>query len=113
MTSPGHAGARTQLAWLLRVAVAGALVGHGAYGALLGRPSWFGSWMIMPIAYGQLLHAFVFDRDCFPESFGGFILKRSPEYIQERPVGLATSNKWPSTFDIVDGLAEISRQHWP
>ena len=30
------------------------------------RPSWWGSWMLMPLATGQLLHAFVFDRDCFP-----------------------------------------------
>jgi len=78
-----------------------------------GRPSWFGSWMIMPVAYGQLLHAFVFDRDCFPESFGGFILKRSPEYIQMRPAGLPKDSKWPGTFDIVDGLAEMSKLHWP
>ena len=78
-----------------------------------GKPDWVGSWMVVPIAYGQLLHAFVFDRDCFPESFGGFILKRSPEYIQQRPAGLSVSNKWPGTFDIVDGLAEISKLNWP
>ena len=30
------------------------------------RPWWWGSWMFMPLATGQLLHAFVFDRDCFP-----------------------------------------------
>lgn len=43
-----------------------------AYSALEGagwfkdRPWWWGSWMFMPLATGQLLHAFVFDRDCFP-----------------------------------------------
>ena len=31
------------------------------------RPWWWGSWMLMPVACGQLLHAFVFDRDCFPK----------------------------------------------
>lgn len=31
------------------------------------RPWWWGSWMLMPLATGQLLHAFVFDRDCFPK----------------------------------------------
>ena len=31
------------------------------------KPWWWGSWMLMPLAYGQLLHAFVFDRDCFPK----------------------------------------------
>jgi hypothetical protein len=51
-------------------------------GYLKNRPSWFGSWMIMPVACGQLLHAFVFDRDCFPASFGGHILDNSPAYIQ-------------------------------
>ena len=30
------------------------------------RPWWWGSWLLMPLASGQLLHAFVFDRDCFP-----------------------------------------------
>src|ERR671922_201451 len=32
---------RAQLDRLLRLAVAGALVGHGAYGAILAKPSWF------------------------------------------------------------------------
>jgi hypothetical protein len=31
------------------------------------KPWWWGSWMLMPVATGQLLHAFVFDRDCFPK----------------------------------------------
>ena len=33
----------------------------------LKRRGWVGSWMLMPLATGQLLHSFVFDRDCFPE----------------------------------------------
>lgn len=32
-----------------------------------GRPWWFGSWMLMPPVFGQLLHAAVFDGDCFPK----------------------------------------------
>lgn len=31
------------------------------------KPWCWGSWMLMPLATGQLLHAFVFDRDCFPK----------------------------------------------
>ena len=31
------------------------------------KPWWFGSWMLMPPVFGQLLHAFLFDRDCFPK----------------------------------------------
>lgn len=30
------------------------------------RPWWFGSWMLQPLAFGQLLSALIFDRDCFP-----------------------------------------------
>jgi len=30
------------------------------------RPSWFGSWLLQPFVFGQLLHAIVFDRDCVP-----------------------------------------------
>lgn len=36
-------------------------------GVAMERPWWFGSWMLQPLAYGQLLHAAVFDRDCFPK----------------------------------------------
>ncbi len=32
------------------------------------KPWWWGSWMLLPLATGQLLHAFVFDRDCFPKA---------------------------------------------
>ena len=84
------------------------------------KPWWFGSWMIMPFACGQLLHAFVFDRECFPESYGRFILKRSPEYIQLRPSSYTATSEdggsgkpWPGTFDIVDALAELSKLRWP
>ena len=30
------------------------------------KPWWFGSWLIFPFASAQLLHAFIFDSDCFP-----------------------------------------------
>ncbi|KAF2025273.1 hypothetical protein EK21DRAFT_76871 [Setomelanomma holmii] len=82
-------------------------------GYFKNRPSWFGSWLLMPIASGQLLHAFVFDRDCFPESYGKLILANSPEYIQKRPTDYPANLRWPGTFDIVDSLAEISKQRWP
>jgi hypothetical protein len=39
------------------------------------RPEWWGSWMLQPFAFGQLLHALVFDRDCFP-SVSGFESRR-------------------------------------
>ena len=78
-----------------------------------GKPWWFGSWMLMPFACGQLLHAFVFDRDCFPADYGSFILKRSPEYIQTRPSTYPVGKPWPGTFEIVDALAELSRLNWP
>lgn len=82
-------------------------------GYLKNKPWWFGSWMIMPVACGQLLHAFVFDRDCFPPSYGNFILKRSPEYIQQRPMKYPSHLPWPATFDIVDSLGQIAKLKWP
>ena len=39
----------------------------GNDGWFQNKPRWVGSWMLMPFATGQLLHAFVFDRDCFPK----------------------------------------------
>lgn len=82
-------------------------------GYMKNRPSWFGSWMLMPIACSQLLHAWVFDRDCFPSGISNHVLNNSPEYIQHRPADYPKSAPWPGTFDIVDNLAEISRQRWP
>ncbi|KAF1986952.1 hypothetical protein K402DRAFT_393105 [Aulographum hederae CBS 113979] len=77
------------------------------------RPWWFGSWMLMPVSCGQLLHAFVYDRDCFPSTYGNFILKNSPEYIQQRPADYPSHLKWPGTYEICDSLAEISKLRWP
>lgn len=82
-------------------------------GHFKNRPHWFGSWMLMPVACGQLLHAFVFDRDCFPAGLGKYITGNSPEYIQHRPVDYPSNLRWPGTYDIVDSLAEISNQRWP
>jgi len=82
-------------------------------GYLKNKPWWFGSWMIMPAACGQLLHAFVFDRDCFPATYGNFIMSRSKTYIQARPAEYPTSLPWPDTYEIVDNLAEISKLNWP
>jgi hypothetical protein len=31
----------TRIEWLLRLAVAGAFIGHGAYGAIVAKSSWF------------------------------------------------------------------------
>lgn len=45
---------------------AGLAWGREKNGKLRKRPWWFGSWMLQPFAFGQLLHAFVFDADCFP-----------------------------------------------
>jgi len=82
-------------------------------GYFKNRPHWFGSWMLMPVACGQLLHAFVFDRDCFPAQYGKLILNSSPEYIQRRPADYPANMRWPDTFQIVDSLAEISKLRWP
>lgn len=45
----------------------GMVWGREKNGRLRKRPWWFGSWMMMPLSFGQLLHAFVFDPDCFPQ----------------------------------------------
>ena len=102
-----------------------------AKGWFKNRPWWWGSWMLTPLATGQLLHAFVFDRDCFPkvrtgiirwdpaladsaqQAYGDFILEHTPNYVQKRPPGYPPSLAWPSTNQIIDSLAEMSRLNWP
>jgi len=82
-------------------------------GYMKNRPWWFGSWLLMPAASGQLLHALVFDRDCFPASYGNLILGNSSAYLQGKPEDLPKKVKWPTTFDVVDNLGEISKLSWP
>ncbi|PFH60964.1 hypothetical protein XA68_18493 [Ophiocordyceps unilateralis] len=77
------------------------------------RPWWFGSWLLQPLSFGQLLHACVFDRDCFPESFGRFIFKQSPVYLHERPRDWPGHGEWPEAPQIVASLAEMARLNWP
>jgi len=40
--------------WLLRAAVAGALVGHGAYGAILARASWFSYFAVLGLSHSTV-----------------------------------------------------------
>ncbi|KAG5973045.1 hypothetical protein E4U58_005816 [Claviceps cyperi] len=71
-----------------------------------GRPWWFGSWLLQPLATGQLLDAVVFDRDCFPDAYGRFIFSHSGGY-------LPTSAGSPSPAAVVDALAHMARLQWP
>lgn len=102
-------------------------------GRLRDRPWWFGSWMMQPLAFGQLLHAFVFDWDCFPNVSGGFrgyvcwakadwvhlqgydnfIMKNSSAYLHPRPEGYPPGLNWPKTREVVDSLAQMARLNWP
>ncbi|KAK6613782.1 hypothetical protein H4I96_00103 [Botrytis cinerea] len=85
----------------------------GKEGSRWERPWWWGSWLLFPLTCGQLLHAFVFDRDCFPKQYGDFILKNSPQYIQTRPEDYPANLPWPNTYGIVDNLAEMARLNYP
>ncbi|KPI43185.1 uncharacterized protein AB675_6956 [Cyphellophora attinorum] len=79
----------------------------------LTRNNPFGHWAIFALAQGQLLHAFVFDRDCFPEAYSNLILANTPEYVQRRPTNLSPKVAWPTTNQIVDSIAEMARLNWP
>ncbi|EPE31630.1 hypothetical protein GLAREA_12386 [Glarea lozoyensis ATCC 20868] len=85
----------------------------GKEGSRWERPWWWGSWLLYPLTCGQLLHAFVFDKDCFPTAYGDFILKYSPQYVQTRPEDYPASLPWPSTRKVVDNLAEVARLNYP
>lgn len=44
------------------------------------KPWWFGSWLLMPLSYAQLFHAFIFDRETMPKVwFINFLL----DYISD------------------------------
>ncbi|CAK7212247.1 hypothetical protein SBRCBS47491_001395 [Sporothrix bragantina] len=101
--------------------VAGATM--GANGVMLvprprARPWWWGSWMLQPIAFGQLLHAAVFDRDCFPMPYGDFIFNRTlptDTYLHTAPADIpaAIAKNWPGPYEVCDALAAMARAYWP
>ncbi|POS87833.1 hypothetical protein EPUL_000743 [Erysiphe pulchra] len=78
-----------------------------------GRPTWWGSWLLCPVSSGQLLLAFVYDRDCFPKAYGEFILKNSPAYIHNRPNDYPPFLPWPSKYEVINNLAAMSKQKYP
>ncbi|KAI4127955.1 MAG: hypothetical protein LQ347_004381, partial [Umbilicaria vellea] len=49
----------------------------------------------------------------FSKAYGDFILGNTPNYIQHRPLKYPSNLPWPSTSDIVDNLAEMSKLNWP
>ncbi|PGH21403.1 hypothetical protein AJ80_03320 [Polytolypa hystricis UAMH7299] len=77
------------------------------------RPWWFGSWLLMPVSFAQLFHAFIFDRETGPKWFGDFILKFAPAYFQERPGSFPAERHWPNQYETVDALGRISELKWP
>ncbi|KAM3444929.1 hypothetical protein NHJ13734_000963 [Beauveria thailandica] len=91
----------------------GRIWGSTAQGRKRERPWWFGSWLLQPLAFGQLLHAAVFDNDCFPESYGKFIWGNSPVYLHGRPEGYPANLPWPGKDDVVASLSEMARLNWP
>ncbi|KAH6645067.1 hypothetical protein BKA67DRAFT_586834 [Truncatella angustata] len=77
------------------------------------RPWWFGSWMLQPFAFGQLLHATIFDKDCIPAQFVDLLWKGSSEYLHSAPKNLPTGVKWPTPREVADCLAQMAKLNWP
>ncbi|CAK7271443.1 hypothetical protein SEPCBS57363_004623 [Sporothrix epigloea] len=82
------------------------------------RPWWWGSWLLQPVAFGQLLHAAVFDRDCFPMPYGNFIFDRTlptDTYLHAAPADVPTAivQSWPDAYQVLDALNAMARAYWP
>jgi hypothetical protein len=77
------------------------------------RPWWWGSWMLQPLAMGQLLHATIFDRESSPIGFFDFVFRHTTTYLHEAPKDLPSGTKWPGAWDIVDNLAQMAKLNWP
>ncbi|PWN45534.1 hypothetical protein IE81DRAFT_320296 [Ceraceosorus guamensis] len=71
-------------------------------------PGWVNSTLLYAISNGQLLHAFVFDSDCFPKGYGDLIMARSSAYVPPRPQHLPDDIPWPSGRTVVDNIAALS-----
>lgn len=77
------------------------------------RPWWWGSWLLQPFAFGQLLHATVFDRECAPTGLVDLIWKGTSTYLHVPPKDLPSGVHWPGPWDIVDNLAQMAKLNWP
>lgn len=77
------------------------------------RPWWWGSWLLFPLTCGQLVHAFIFDRETIPEGLSDFIFKNSPQYLHGKPVDYPSNLPWPSPDEVVDKVAQMSRLNYP
>ncbi|KAI8628385.1 hypothetical protein F5Y19DRAFT_476365 [Xylariaceae sp. FL1651] len=77
------------------------------------RPWWWGSWLLQPLAFGQLLHAIVFDRESSPVGLVDFIWKNTTTYLHKAPQDMPPGVKWPSAWDIIDNLAQMAKLNWP
>lgn len=77
------------------------------------RPWWWGSWMLQPLAFGQLLHATLFDREASPVNLVDFVWKSTSTYLHNAPADLPAGVHWPGAWEVADNLAEMARLHWP
>ncbi|KAI1408639.1 hypothetical protein F5Y13DRAFT_106608 [Hypoxylon sp. FL1857] len=77
------------------------------------RPWWWGSWMLQPFAFGQILHATVFDRESSPIAFADFVWKNTTTYLRGVPKDLPAGMKWPNAWEIADNLAQMAKLNWP
>jgi hypothetical protein len=85
----------------------------GKKGTRWERPWWFGSWLLMPLSLGQLLHAFVFDPEACPDIVKKLMYRFSPQYIQTRPEDYPLDLPWPEPEQVVDSLGKISKLKYP
>lgn len=71
-------------------------------------PDWANSSLLYAIGNGQLLWAFLFETEAFPQGYGKLILARSSTYIAPRPTQLPSNVEWPSRQTISDHVALLA-----
>ncbi|KAG5357642.1 hypothetical protein CJU90_6482 [Yarrowia sp. C11] len=76
-------------------------------------PRWLGSWVLFPLAYGQLFSAFFFHPETVSPTFSKYFLKLSVPYLPSRPEGYSGKVPWPTPRQFVDGIALIAKQRYP
>ncbi|CAO1630559.1 unnamed protein product [Sympodiomycopsis kandeliae] len=71
-------------------------------------PSWCDSSLLYAIGNGQLLWAFLFEQETFPQGYGNVILSKSSTYITPKPSHLPPDINWPSRRTIADHVAILA-----
>ncbi|ODQ64289.1 hypothetical protein NADFUDRAFT_11589, partial [Nadsonia fulvescens var. elongata DSM 6958] len=82
-------------------------------GYLSIKSKWIGSWMLFPLAYGQLFYTFFFNRESCPGWFFKVMTHMCNGFMPPKNDRLSHNVVWPTSREVVEGIADIAKERYP